>query len=130
VYFRIATDALSLQWQPPASIHPDDGCIDFDLLDIKVFKDADIYAPAAFTPNGDGKNDLFKVFPVSIQIEYLKIFDRWGHQVFATLDYTKGWDGSFNGVILSTNSFVWIVTGKNKKTGATVTKKGSLTLIR
>jgi gliding motility-associated-like protein len=111
-------------------VSDDNGCADSTDVRIKAFKDADIYVPTAFTPNNDGLNDLFKVFPVSFSLSELKIFDRWGNTVFATKDYTKGWDGKRNGIDLGTGVYVWVASGKNLKTGATVSKKGTITLIR
>lgn len=111
-------------------ISDDKNCVDFDSVKIRTFKEPDIYVPNAFTPNGDGKNDLFYVFPVGFSLDYLKIFDRWGNLVFVTADYTKGWDGTFNGKQLNSAAFVWVATGKNKKTDQPVIKKGSIMLIR
>jgi gliding motility-associated-like protein len=111
-------------------ISNDNGCVDFDSVHVRVFKDPDIYVPTAFTPNGDGKNDLFKVYPVSFDITNFSIYDRWGNIVFSTSDYTRGWDGTFRQRVISAGTFVWIVQGKNKKTGATVVKKGTITLVR
>lgn len=111
-------------------ISDDDGCTDSAKVRIRAFKDPDIYVPTAFTPNNDGRNDLFKVFPVGFTLQELKIFDRWGNVVFVTSDPNKGWDGSNKGVVLGTGTFVWTATGINKKTGKTVFKKGNITLIR
>jgi gliding motility-associated-like protein len=111
-------------------VSDDRSCVDFDSVKIRTFKEPDIYVPNAFTPNGDGKNDLFYVFPVGFGLDYLKIFDRWGNLVFATANHTKGWDGTFNGQQLNSGAFVWIATGKNKKTNQPVVKKGTIMLIR
>jgi gliding motility-associated-like protein len=104
--------------------------VDSALVRIRAFKDPDIYVPTAFTPNNDGRNDLFKVFPVGFILEELKIFDRWGNVLFVTSDQNKGWDGKYKGETLASGSFVWVAKGKNKKTGAPVIKKGTITLIR
>lgn len=54
----------------------------------------------AFTPNGDGKNDLVYVRGFEIKQMEWKIFSRWGNLVFETRDFTKGWDGRLNGEVL------------------------------
>jgi gliding motility-associated-like protein len=111
-------------------ISNDDNCTDSATVKIRAFKDPDIYVPTAFTPNSDGLNDLFRVVPVGFILTELKIFDRWGNIVFVTRDETKGWDGTFRGQPLATGTFIWVATGKNKKTASIVNKKGQITLIR
>lgn len=80
--------------------------------------------PNAFSPNNDGNNDIFKPFVKGYLVNYrLKIFDRWGNEIFSSEDYKKGWNGSSkNGKFLAGNSFVWVCnyqflneTAKNQK---------------
>ena len=71
-----------------------------------------------FTPNGDGKNDIFypykSKFYNSSSIDYyakefsMKIFDRWGKQVYETADYMPEWDGRINGNDASAGVYYWI----------------------
>jgi gliding motility-associated-like protein len=56
-----------------------------------------LYVPSAFTPNGDGLNDVFECKGVFAKEFEIKIFDRWGNMVFASDDITKGWNGGING---------------------------------
>ncbi len=53
-----------------------------------------IYIPNAFTPNGDGLNDLFRVYGERIERFHMQIFDRWGSRVFETRDLNAAWNGS------------------------------------
>jgi gliding motility-associated-like protein len=54
--------------------------------------------PNAFTPNGDGKNDVFGLTNAKFQkLLRFEIYNRWGQQVFSTIDPLKGWDGTFEG---------------------------------
>ena len=88
-----------------------------------------LYMPAAFTPNGDGKNDLFRIPPsVSLQLEAFTIFDRWGNKVFSTTDISKGWDGTYRGKAFRSSSFIFLITGKDNK--GPIKQKGSFLLIR
>lgn len=66
------------------------------------------YIPNAFTPNQDGKNDLFKPL-ISGNIRHYEffIFNRWGQVVFHTRDYMKGWNGKFLGKEQDNNVFIW-----------------------
>ncbi|HEY0752085.1 MAG TPA: gliding motility-associated C-terminal domain-containing protein, partial [Chitinophagaceae bacterium] len=102
------------------------------IIAIEVCSD-DIYFPSAFTPNYDGRNDLFKAAymnGVSVTDYNLKVFNRWGQLVFKTDDYTKGWDGIFKGKMQQTEVFVWIAEYKKSTSGELIRKKGTVTLLR
>ena len=68
-----------------------------------------VYIPNAFSPNGDGVNDIFKIEAGDITIDdfQMKVFNRWGTMLFETTDYTKGWDGKFNQQELNPATFAW-----------------------
>ena len=79
-------------------------CIATNHVTIKVRKDAPIYAPNIFSPNGDENNDVFLLFAGSsvVTIHEFRVFDRWGNMVheatdFAPNDEQYGWDGNFEG---------------------------------
>ena len=55
-----------------------------------------IYVPNAFSPNGDGENDVLFVRGNNITDLYFAVFNRWGEKVFETNDQSKGWDGYYN----------------------------------
>lgn len=107
------------------------GCTDVTSVLVKIFKtNPKIFVPTAFTPNGDGKNDVVRPIAVGIsKIEYFRIFNRWGQKVFETTVNGKGWDGRINGQEQASATFVWIVKGVDF-TGKVVTAKGQVTLIR
>jgi gliding motility-associated-like protein len=79
------------------------GCIGTDSVFVKLVSEEipefDIYVPNAFSPNGDGVNDLFvmKWDGLSIVDCRISIFDRWGGMIFTTDDVAMGWDGKKNG---------------------------------
>ena len=60
-------------------------------------EDPYIFIPNAFTPNGDGENDVLMVRGINITDLYFAIYDRWGEKVFETTDQFVGWDGTFKG---------------------------------
>ncbi len=112
------------------------GCEASDDISIIVNKNRDVFIPNAFTPNGDGVNDLLYVFgdPSVSNIRLFKIFDRWGEQVFSTEnvlpnDPTFGWDGQFKGQRMNGGVFVYYVEVAFID-GETETYKGSVTLLR
>lgn len=103
------------------------GCVTIDTLFIN--SECIIAVPNAFTPNGDGRNDLFLVINKNIGSFHLQIFNRWGQKVFETKDQNEGWDGNYHGVKEETGTYVYSIelTFIN---GQTVEKKGNVTLIR
>jgi gliding motility-associated-like protein len=59
------------------------------------FKDHVVYVPTAFTPNGDGLNDILKAVTAGVTKIHFEIFDRFGQLVFETYDVDRGWDGTY-----------------------------------
>jgi gliding motility-associated-like protein len=70
-----------------------------------------------------------KVIPVGCTLQYFKIFNRWGQQLFYTANPSIGWDGTFNSTAQQTDTYVWILFAKGDN-GKTITKKGTIVLIR
>jgi gliding motility-associated-like protein len=106
------------------------GCRGDGTVTVKVFKGPEIYMPTGFTPNGDGKNDIFKPFTVGIvKINYFRVYNRWGSLLYSTSNLNQGWDGRIGGVNQPTGTFVWMVQGEARD-GKVITKKGTVTLIR
>ena len=106
------------------------GCRKETQILIKRYVGPELYIPTAFTPNRDGKNDLFKVVPVGIKsFGYLAVYNRYGELVFRTTDYNKGWDGTFRGAELATGSFVFVAEAVDYR-GKKMFKKGTVTLVR
>jgi gliding motility-associated-like protein len=65
-------------------------------------------APNAFTPNGDGINDVFKPTLYGPVLQYtLTIYNRWGQMIFKSRDPGKGWDGTMSGVPQPDDTYVW-----------------------
>jgi len=107
-----------------------EGCYGEDDIKITVFKTGpDIFVPTGFTPNGDGLNDVLKPIYVGIkQLNFFRVFNRWGQMVFSTSNMGAGWDGRIGGVMQSTATFVFMAEGIDY-TGKRIFKKGTTTLI-
>jgi len=107
------------------------GCADSAFVNVKIFKTIPyIFVPTAFTPNGDGRNDVIRPIAVGIQkINYFSIYNRWGQLVFTTTINGKGWDGKIAGTPQSTATFVWMVSAIDYL-GKPFFLKGTTTLIR
>lgn len=87
-----------------------------------------LYMPTAFTPNNDGKNDVFRIpSGTSIQLTEFAVFDRWGNKIFSTSDAGKGWDGTYKGRVLDSGTFVYFIKGKSEN--REVLLKGTVILI-
>ena len=84
----------------------------------------------AFTPNGDGLNDLARPICVGIRkINYFTIYNRWGQIVFTTNQDRQGWNGIYNGMPQGSSVFVWVVSAEDYN-GLQYFDKGTVTLIR
>jgi gliding motility-associated-like protein len=88
------------------------------------------FAPNAFSPNKDGKNETFKPTVIGNVVKYqLLIFNRWGQIVFQTSDWNTGWDGNLAGKPQSSGAYVWTCTYQFE--GAPTQKeKGTVLLVR
>lgn len=106
------------------------GCETVDTLMVKIIKGIDIYVPTAFTPNGDGVNELLRPTLMGItQFHFFRVFNRWGQVVFQTSTKYAGWDGKINGVPQVTAAYVWVAEGIGVD-GKLYRKKGTSILIR
>ncbi len=107
-----------------------EGCESYAYVTINIYKGPDLYLPTAFTPNGDGLNDVFRVIPVGIkQFNYLKIYNRWGKEVFSTSNYNNGWNGNWQGQQQNSGAFIVIASAVDFM-GNTINKKQTVLLIR
>ena len=107
-----------------------EGCESFARVTIYVNNTAVIYLPNAFTPNGDGLNSIYKALPIGIkEFKYLKIFNRFGEEVFYNNDYSKGWDGTWKGAPQGNGVFVVMASGVDFR-GNIVNSQGTLILLR
>ncbi len=91
--------------------------------------DKDEYLPNAFSPNGDGKNDVLYVKSNVITEMTLVIYNRWGREMFSTQDINTGWDGTYNGTELAPDAYAYYLTGTCIN-GDQFIKKGNVSLLR
>lgn len=86
----------------------DYGCAATDTVLVKVFKELKV--PNAFSPNGDGKNDTWRIPGLE---EYhnatVQVFNRWGQMVFKSVGYSIPWNGSMNGNKLPTGAYYYVI---------------------
>lgn len=109
------------------------GCVGSDEVVFKEQCPTRIYAPNAFSPNDDGVNDRFRVFVSDVTAMELRIFDRWGNQVFNTTDPEASWDGFWRDRPASSGVYVWLLEYEGyEKDGSTKigVESGDVSLIR
>lgn len=105
------------------------GCAATDEVCIDIDTRSEVFAPTAFTPNGDGLNDEFSVTGYNISELRLSIYDRWGEALFATGTDKKGWNGSYKGHVCQEGFYNWVVTYKSLD-GQQHQKTGYVILLR
>lgn len=109
----------------------EEGCLDSAFITVRVFNTKPmIFVPTGFTPNGDGKNDYLKPVMAGMkEVEYFKVYNRWGQLVHSSSLSGPGWDGRVNGQPQPSSTFVWVVKATDY-TGTAYFQKGVVTLIR
>lgn len=115
------------------------GCTATAEILIDLDRNRNVYIPNIFSPNGDGINDKFQVFTGQgvTQINFVKIYDRWGELVFeepgapfpSTPDGTSGWDGRFGGDTMNPATFLYLVEVEFFD-GQVLLYRGDVTIIR
>ncbi len=122
----VASPAVNTSYQ--VSVRGSDGCTAKAAVEIKVYKA--LKMPNAFTPNGDGRNDIFGV-PPSLQITVINfsIYNRWGERVFSAAG-SQGWDGQLNNHPQPAGAYVWKLEYINALTGEPASASGTVMLIR
>ena len=170
VHINATGNGISYHWLPPSGLNCDTcqstiasplitttyyvtvtndaGCQSTDsvIVTVKLNCADDIYVPDAFSPNGDGQNDVLyiKIQSGCINSMTFRIYDRWGTKVFESYDPTSGWDGK-RASSLVTGQVGPLITGFGKEfdpavfvyqlqaeliDGTPVNKKGNISLVR
>jgi gliding motility-associated-like protein len=105
------------------------GCgIASDAVTVKVYKD--VFVPTAFTPNGDGLNDVFRIYAAATyKLKKLIISNRWGKQIYTATNPDFTWNGTWKKQAQPQDTYVYYLE-LEKQNGKKVTKKGTVLLIR
>lgn len=89
-----------------------------------------VYVPSAFTPNGDGRNDVFRPKAYGPVTNYsFAVYSRWGQLVFSSKDPGAGWDGRVGGQLAESNTFAWYCSYQLSGKPLTL-QKGTVLLLR
>ncbi|MCB0608831.1 MAG: gliding motility-associated C-terminal domain-containing protein [Lewinella sp.] len=119
------------------SVADDKGCTASDKITVYVSKDRPVYIPNAFSPDGDGVNDVFMIQAkgsVVTNVKSFLIFNRWGESMFELYNFQPndpvyGWDGTHRGRLLNAGVYVFFAEVEFID-GETVLYKGDVTLMR
>jgi len=113
------------------------GCSSYDTITLNLTCGiGQVFIPNTFTPNGDGHNDRFYVSGTGISnITSMRIYNRWGEMVFQSVntdanDPGAGWDGTYKGVVLEPDVFVYVVQVQCELGGKPFDFKGNVSLVR
>jgi len=106
------------------------GCNSSDSLLVNAKPCCDVYLPNAFSPNGDGSNDVFRAITSGHhELSVFRILNRWGQVVFQTADEKVGWDGTMNGEPQPMATYFYIMKYRCMD-GKMIEKKGEVILVR
>ncbi|WP_221391164.1 gliding motility-associated C-terminal domain-containing protein [Dyadobacter sp. NIV53] len=107
-----------------------DGCAGTSQVNLNVIPPPSIFVPSAFTPNGDGKNEILRLVTNKITaLNYFQIYNRWGEVVFYSNQLDQGWDGRFKTAEPVAGHYVFKLEGITEE-GKTIKKEGTVLLIR
>jgi len=124
--------AIPAKYEVILVVYTNKGCVDTAKGYVYVDDVFTFYAPSAFSPDGDGINEYFKVFANGIDKSTfsIKIYDRWGEIIWESNDIDKGWDGKVkNGKIAPVGTYTWLATFRDFN-GILHEKSGAINLIR
>lgn len=105
------------------------GCSASDSIVLNVLPVKEIFWPNAFSPNGDGNNDLYLPYGNNVKLIDWKVFNRWGEKIFESTNFFEGWDGTYKGKPQNPAVYIYEAT-VTLMNGNTKNFKGSFVLIR
>jgi gliding motility-associated-like protein len=105
------------------------GCTDADTVTVIVIEAYGLFIPGAFSPNGDGANDMLFVYGAGVKTLDFVVYDRYGEVVFESHSVNDGWDGTLRGKALNGGIFAWYCNVEYYD-GNKESRKGDVTLMR
>jgi len=117
-------------YQVKAEVTDTNGCHNQFTALIEILSNDVMTIPTAFSPNGDGKNDLLTAQSHLVSSLHFEVFDRWGKSVFETESLAINWDGLLtNGAPAMEGTYLFLAQVISNR-GEKYTKKGTITVIR
>ncbi len=108
------------------------GCADTITIPLVVLPEVLMYAPNAFTPDGDEHNQNWGIHIVGVDVYDFEclVFDRWGEVIWENHDPEAGWDGTFKVEMCQTGMYTWVVRAKDLLNDGQYTYNGHVTLLK
>jgi gliding motility-associated-like protein len=124
----IRIDTTGIYWLKSTGSN---GCKSLDTVQV-LWGGVPFFIPNAFTPNGDGLNDVFKVIPRYDYVRdyVLQIYNRWGEQIFETSGSNNGWDGTFKGKPVEHGTYIYRIAYRDFQTKKTMVVQGTVVVVR
>ncbi len=128
---EVANARLSSSQQYLVYITGEEGCIitDTQLVKIENIEMKKVGVPTAFTPNGNGTNDVLRPLGELSSIEYFRVYNRWGKMLYQTSTLGEGWNGRLSGVVQASETYTWVLSGKTTD-GQAIRLSGKTVLLR
>ncbi len=112
------------------TVKNDAGCIDTDSVYIRVNPMPGIYVPSGFTPNNDGRNDIFRpILTKEFTLQEFTLYNRWGEKLYTTSEKDAGWNGKHKGMIQETGVYVWVLRATDTRNSQKHEMKGTFVVI-
>ncbi len=126
----VSTPEASIEYR--LIVRDANGCVaerSVTLVVLTICDEPYLFVPTGFTPNGDGKNDTFRVMGNNLEEVYLVVYNRWGEKIFESPGGNEGWDGTYKGKPLPPDVYGFYVKVRCYG-GLEFVKKGNVTLLR
>ncbi len=125
-------DGLEGEYDVTLITTSDLGCSDTITLPLVVLPEVLMYAPNAFTPEGDEHNQNWRIHIVGIDAYdfELQVYNRWGEVVWESRDPEAGWDGTFQGRMCQTGIYTWVVRAQDLLNDGQYTYNGHVNLLK
>jgi gliding motility-associated-like protein len=106
------------------------GCSDTAVREVKILPEFRFWIPNTFTPNNDGKNDVFMPKAIGVSKYEFYIYNKWGEKIFSDTDPSKGWDGTFKARKCEQDVYVWKIRFVNDVSRQPESHYGQVLLLR
>jgi gliding motility-associated-like protein len=106
------------------------GCSDTAYKEIKILPEFRFWIPNTFTPNKDGRNDIFMPSCIGVLDYHFYVYDKWGQKIYSTTDHLQGWDGNFLGQKCEQDLYIWKITFTNEVSMGAEDHFGQVLLLR
>jgi len=124
----IKLDSMGSYWLSATGIN---GCKSFDTVQV-LWGGMPFFVPNAFTPNGDGLNDVFRVIPRYDYVRdfVLQVYNRWGGLIFEGSGSNSAWDGTFKGQPVAHGTYIYRIAYRDFQTNQSKVVQGTVVVVR